>query len=41
MSNFSNDQATEEATAYNVSLKPTITTSAFLPTVGVSSGTSG
>ena len=41
VSNFSNDQATEEATAYNVSLKPTITTSAFLPTVDVTSGTPG
>ena len=40
--NFSNDQATEDIVAYNVSLKPTVTTDEFLPTFGTeSSGTSG
>ena len=41
VTNFTNDQATEAATAYSVSMKPTITTSAFLPTVDVTSGGSG
>lgn len=35
VSNFSNDQQTEEAISYQVTLKPTITTSDFLPTIDV------
>jgi predicted secreted protein len=33
VTNFSNDQALEDVVSYSVTLRPTITTSAFLPTI--------
>ena len=39
--NFSNDQATEDIVAYTVSMKPTVTSSSFLPTIATASSGTG
>ena len=33
VTNFSNDQALEDVVSYSVTLRPTITSEAFLPTI--------
>lgn len=38
--NMSNDQATEDIAAYSVSMKPTVTSSSFLPTIATESTSS-
>ena len=39
--NFTNDQATEDIVAYTVSMKPTVTSSSFLPTIATASSGTG